>query len=108
MTTINATDNNFSSLIADSDKPLVIDVWAPWCGPCKMVGPALNKIVDVDPNRFQLVMANMEEFEQSALNLKVKTTPTLLIFHKGKEVARRSGAMMKSQIEKWLDEHLIN
>jgi len=106
MTSITATDNNFTDLIANASNPLVIDVWAPWCGPCKMVGPALNKIVASDPTRFDLVMANMEEFEQSAEKFKVKTTPTLLIFNNGQEVARRSGAMMKSQIEAWLNEHL--
>jgi thioredoxin len=108
MTTIHATDCNFSELISRSDRPIVVDVWAPWCGPCKMVGPALNTIVNTNPDRFELVMANMEEFEQSAQDLNVKATPTLLIFHKGEEIARRSGAMMKSQIDKWLDEHLKN
>lgn len=106
MTNNIATDENFDQLISSSNKPLVVDVWAPWCGPCKMVGPALNKIAEANPNRFDVVMANMEEFEQSAEALKVKATPTLLIFKNGQEVARRSGALMKSQIENWLNEHL--
>jgi thioredoxin len=108
MTTIFATDSNFNEIIASVEKPLVIDVWAPWCGPCKMIGPALTCISQIDPDRFQLVMANMEEFEKSANALKVKSTPTVLIFDQGKEVARRSGAMMKSQLEKWIGECLDN
>ncbi|WP_077341334.1 thioredoxin family protein [Pseudocolwellia agarivorans] len=106
MTTVNVTDSNFQALVSNTEKPLVIDVWAPWCGPCKMVGPALTNIAQVDPERFQLVMANMEEFEKSADELNVKATPTVLIFKQGKEVARRSGALMKSQLEKWINEHL--
>jgi thioredoxin len=106
MTTINATDSNFQELISNAEKPLVIDVWAPWCGPCKMVGPALTNIAQADPDRFELIMANMEEFSQSADALNVKATPTVLIFKEGKEVARRSGALMKSQLEKWINENL--
>ena len=106
MEPIEVKDTDFQSVVENAEKPVVLDVWAPWCGPCKMVGPALKRLAVKDPGRFQVVLANMEEFESTAETLNVKATPTLVLFHKGKEVTRRSGAMMESQISQWLEQHL--
>ena len=106
MEPINATDSNFEQEVLNTDLPVLVDVWAPWCGPCKMVGPAVKRLAEKTPERFKLVMANMEEFEKTAERFNIKATPTLLIFSGGNEVARRSGALMETQIAKWLDEHL--
>ena len=103
---INATDSNFEEEVLNTDLPVLVDVWAPWCGPCKMVGPAVKRLAEKTPERFKLVMANMDEFEKTAERFNIKTTPTMLIFSGGNEVARRSGALMETQIAKWLDEHL--
>jgi thioredoxin len=103
---INATDSNFEEEVLNTDLPVLVDVWAPWCGPCKMVGPAVKRLAEKTPERFKLVMANMEEFEKTAERFNIKTTPTMLLFSGGNEVARRSGALMETQIAKWLDEHL--
>ena len=103
---VNATDSNFEDEVLKSELPVLIDVWAPWCGPCRMVGPAVKRLAEKTPDRFKLVMANMEEFEKTAESLKIKATPTLLIFKDGVEVIRRPGAMMEAQIAKWLDENL--
>lgn len=106
MEPINATDVNFEQEVLGADQPVLVDVWAPWCGPCRMVGPAVQRIAEKMPDRFKLVMANMEEFEETAQRFNIKATPTLLIFNNGEEVVRRSGAMMEAQIAKWLDENL--
>lgn len=71
-----------------------------------MVGPAIERLAVKDPGRFQVAMANMEVFEQTAANLEIKSTPTLILFKDGMEVARRSGAMMESQIANWLNQNL--
>ncbi|GAB2190118.1 thioredoxin [Sessilibacter sp. MAH2] len=106
MADVNATDANWQDEVISADRPVLVDVWAPWCGPCKMVGPALERIHAENTDRFKLVMANMEEFEKTAEQLEIRATPTLMIFKGGELVAKKSGAMMQSQIKQWLDQNI--
>ncbi|MFT6899078.1 MAG: thioredoxin [Paraglaciecola sp.] len=106
MEPIDVKDENFDELVLRSPLPVVVDFWAPWCGPCKMLGPMLKKISVKYSDRFTLVMANQEDNPLTAEKLNVKSTPTLLIFKDGKLVDRRSGVMLESQITNWLDQHL--
>ena len=107
MNIIELTDETFQNLIKSSTKPILVDVWAPWCGPCKMVGAAIKNLAEKESERLQITMANMEVFEKTALKYEIKATPTLILFQDGKELARRSGAMMESQISQWLEQNLM-
>jgi thioredoxin len=106
MADANATDANWQDEVISADLPVLVDVWAPWCGPCKMVGPALERIHAENTDRFKLVMANMEDFAQTADELNIRATPTLMIFKGGELVAKKSGAMMQSQIKQWLNQNI--
>jgi thioredoxin len=103
---INVEDSSFHNEVINAEQPVLIYVWATWCGPCKMVGPAVIRLAKKQPERFKLVMANINDFEKTARTYNIKTTPTLLIFKDGKEVIRRPGVMMEAQIIKWLSQHL--
>ncbi len=103
---INVSDKNFNAEVLNAEQPVLVDVWAPWCGPCKMVGPAVERLAEKNKNRFKLAMANIEECEKTADTWVIKSTPTLILFKGGQEIARRTGAMMESQIDNWLDKEL--
>ncbi len=104
MTIDSVTDSTFEEVVLGESKAVLLDIWAPWCGPCKMVGPAAEKVIARRAEDMKLVMANMEEFSATSKELNVRATPTLILFKDGSEVARRSGAVMESQIEQWVEE----
>lgn len=106
MTAVDVRDDSFETEVLGSGKPVLLYVWAPWCGPCRMVGPAAQRLAEKQPERFKLAAANLEEFEAQSEQLQVRATPTLILFAAGREIARRSGALMESQLAQWLDANL--
>ncbi len=94
-------DTNFLSFIEGTDLPVVVDFWAEWCGPCKMMAPqfaaAATKISDV-----RFVKVDTEASPQASVRYRIRSIPTMVLFKKGEEVARVAGAMSAGDIERWL------
>lgn len=97
---------NFLTHITKSDIPILVDFWAPWCGPCKMMGPAFEQAaMELEP-KVRLGKLNTESEQNIGAQYNIRSIPTLAIFKHGKEIARQAGAMGKEDIVRWLQSHV--
>ena len=93
------TDNNFQAEVLESETPVLVDFWAPWCGPCRLVTPVLEQIADERGDELKIVKLNVDENQQVAGSFQVMQIPTLILF-KGGEVAKKViGAQPKRKLE---------
>ena len=106
MPTVTTTDNDFTSEVLESDLPVVVDFWAEWCGPCKVIGPALEEISDEMAGKVKIVKVNIDENPQTPMQYGVRGIPTLLIFDKGEVKAEKIGAAPKSKLSEWVEQSL--
>ena len=97
MSAILVNKNNFQEEVLNSDKPVLVDFWAPWCGPCRMVLPIIEEIAEENED-IKVVKINVDEDPELANQFGVMTIPTLYVFKNGQAVNHRSGAMPKEQI----------
>lgn len=95
---IELTANNFDEVIVNSDIPVIVDFWAPWCGPCKMMGPNFEKSAKNFPLKTLFTKVNTENEQTLGARFGIRSIPTLIIFKEGKEVHRISGALDESSL----------
>lgn len=97
MSAIHGNSNNFSQEVLHSDKPVLVDFWAPWCGPCRRVVPLVEEIAQEHPE-IKVVKVNVDEEQELAIRYQVMSIPTLMVFREGKIVNQSLGAKSKNQI----------
>ena len=96
------SDASFESDVLKSAEPVVVDFWAEWCGPCRMIGPALEEIAGQLGDKVKIVKLNVDENPKTAGQYGIMSIPTLMLFKNGKEAARQVGAAPKQKLEQWI------
>ena len=103
---IDITDSTFEQEVLQSEQPVVVDFWAPWCGPCRKLGPVLEEISNEFAGKVKFVKVNTDENLKTAQNYSISGLPSLLVFKNGKALERMVGLMPKSTIISNIEKHL--
>jgi thioredoxin 1 len=108
LSSVKITDDSFENDVLKSGRPVLVDFWAEWCGPCKQIGPALEEISDEMGNSVIVAKLNIDDNPMTPGRYGVRGIPTLMLFKDGKVAATKVGAMPKSQIQAWLNESVTS
>ena len=100
------TDGNFESEVLQSQTPVLVDYWAEWCGPCKMIAPILDEVAGTYQGKLQIAKMNVDENREVPAKFGIRGIPTLMIFKDGQLAATKVGAMSKAQLTAFIDQQL--
>lgn len=100
------TDSNFADEVLNSDTPVIVDFWAEWCGPCKMIAPILEDVAKEYTGKLKIAKLNVDDNNSTASKYQVRGIPTLIFFKGGNEIDRKVGALNKPQLTAFIDPNL--
>jgi thioredoxin 1 len=106
MATVKVTDHSFEADVLQSETPVLVDFWAEWCGPCRMIAPALEEIAEEMSGQVTIAKINIDEEPETAMKFGIRSIPTMLIFKGGEVVASKLGAEPKSALKRWVEASL--
>ena len=103
---VQTTDKSFQEDVLMSDKPVLVDFWAEWCGPCKMIGPVLEELDEELGEKIKIVKVDVDSNNQTAMRYAIRSIPTLIIINDGDVIAQHIGAASKAQLESFINQNI--
>ena len=105
---MDVTDSSFEEEVLKSDIPVLIDFWAEWCGPCKMLTPIIDELSKSMEDKVKILKMNIDDNPDTPSTLGIRSIPTMMLFKDGKQLASKVGALPKSSIEEWINSNIAD